>query len=225
MLRVSAVDKSYASGGQVIKVLSDVSLAITKGNSLSIQGPSGCGKSTLLHVLGALDKPDAGQIIFSQNNGVDISVHALQEKQADGYRRAQVGFVFQKFNLIDCLSVIDNILLPSKLNNSYHKDYVERLIETMQIGKHLKKLPSQLSGGEQQRVAIARALAHQPSMVLADEPTGNLDEENSQIVSRLLFDTCSELQTTLVLVTHSAQVAKQADLKMHMQNKTLCSVL
>ncbi|WP_371195624.1 ABC transporter ATP-binding protein [Glaciecola sp. SC05] len=221
MLNISAVNKTYLSGDTSLQVLKDVSLELQSGNSLSIQGPSGCGKSTLLHLLGALDNPDSGQIVYTPNQQTTINIHDLSEIQADEYRRKHIGFVFQKFNLIDCLSVYDNILLPSRLNQSEHQDYIALLIDTMQIAPHLKKLPNQLSGGEQQRVAIARALAHQPSMVLADEPTGNLDEDNSHIVSQLLFDTCTELKTTLIIVTHSAQVAQQATVQMKMHNKRL----
>lgn len=221
MLKITALNKCYLSANAPLQVLKDVSLNLKAGTSLSVQGPSGCGKSTLLHLLGALDKPDSGTIMITRSPDKAIEVHALNEVQADEYRRQHVGFVFQKFNLIDCLSVHDNILLPSKLNHLYNEQYIDSLISTLQIAAHLKKLPNQLSGGEQQRVAIARALAHQPSMVLADEPTGNLDEENAHIVSRLLFDTCTQLDTTLIIVTHSAKIAQQADVQMRMQNKRL----
>lgn len=223
MLQFSAVNKTYFSGSESLHVLRDVSFDLPKGKSVSIQGPSGCGKSTLLHLLGALDKPDSGAIMFSNEQNTTIHIDALTEVQADTYRRKHVGFVFQRFNLIDCLNVKDNILLPSKLNKVYHQQYIDSLIETLQIGAHLKKHPFQLSGGEQQRVAIARALAHQPDMVLADEPTGNLDEENSQIVSALLYNVCTELSTTLVIVTHSAHVAQQANVQLLMQNKKLAA--
>jgi putative ABC transport system ATP-binding protein len=221
VLEVYDVNKAFVSVATSTQVLQGVSFTLDNGKSLSIQGPSGCGKSTLLHLLGALDKPDSGTISFSPTAQQKIKVSALSESGADLCRRKHIGFVFQKFNLIDCLSVRDNIWLPSRLNGFDDDDYVESLVVTLGIQSHLHKLPNQLSGGEQQRVAIARALAHQPDLVLADEPTGNLDEENSDIVSELLFTTCRQLQTTLVIVTHSANVAKRADIQLRMHNKRL----
>ncbi|MFC4700561.1 ABC transporter ATP-binding protein [Glaciecola siphonariae] len=235
MLEIKALTKSYQAPESRIQVLERVDLSLAAGQSLSIQGPSGCGKSTLLHLIGALDKPDSGTIALKSgtssrtstthtNAGESFNVHELSETHADAYRRQHVGFVFQKFNLIDCLSVQDNIFLPSKLNGYNDNDYIMALIDALDIAKHVNKLPNQLSGGEQQRVAIARALAHKPRLVLADEPTGNLDEVNSDKVCQLLYQTCQQANAALVLVTHSSAVAKLADSQAHMQNKQLVRV-
>lgn len=225
MLRLIDVSKTYLSADTRVTVLNEVSLNVARGESISIEGPSGCGKSTLLHLIGALDKPDSGEVIFSvqdssQQNST-LALHNFTEKQADRYRRQHIGIVFQKFNLIDCISVYENISLPGRLNNHLNHPYITELIERLNIAQHMHKLPTQLSGGEQQRVAIARALAHKPQLVLADEPTGNLDEENSAMVARLLFETCQALNTTLIVVTHSPSVAQMASKQLHMHNKQL----
>lgn len=213
MLQIVNVSKSFKDGTTQQIILDALSFTIEKGKSVSIQGASGSGKSTLLHLLAALDKPDEGKILLSalSKANIDADITAFSESQADNYRMSTIGIVFQKYNLIDVVSVQDNIYLPAKLNAikgpKVDEVYVNYLIETLGISKHLNKLPNQLSGGEQQRVAIARALAHKPKLLLADEPTGNLDNQNSDIVSRLLIDTCAQLKTTLVLVTHSEKVA------------------
>lgn len=213
MLEIVNISKSFKDGTTQQTILDKLSFTIEKGKSVSIQGASGSGKSTLLHLLAALDKPDEGKILLSalSKANIDADITAFSEPQADNYRMSTIGIVFQKYNLIDVVSVLDNIYLPAKLNAikgpKVDEVYVNYLIETLGISKHLNKLPNQLSGGEQQRVAIARALAHKPKLLLADEPTGNLDNQNSDIVSRLLIDTCAQLNTTLVLVTHSEKVA------------------
>lgn len=241
MLQIVNISKSFEDGATQQKILDRLSFAIEAGKSVSIQGASGSGKSTLLHLLAALDKPDEGEILLtsaptslsstdlindSTNNTLDdttsstsshitTNITALSESQADNYRMSTIGMVFQKYNLIDVVSVLDNIYLPARLNaiNGRPVDaiYIDTLIEALGVSRHINKLPNQLSGGEQQRVAIARALAHKPKLLLADEPTGNLDNKNSDIVSRLLIDTCAQLNTTLVLVTHSERVAELTD--------------
>ena len=233
MLQIVNISKSFEDGTAQQKILDRLSFAIEAGKSVSIRGASGSGKSTLLHLLAALDKPDEGQILLgdvsnSDTNNASISdttnnisnntttdITALSESQADNYRMSTIGVVLERYNLIDVVSVLDNIYLPARLNaiNGRPVDvgYIDTLIETLGVSKHINKLPNQLSGGEQQRVAIARALAHKPKLLLADEPTGNLDNKNSDIVSRLLIDTCAQLNTTLVLVTHSERVAKLTD--------------
>ncbi len=215
MLQIVKLSKSFKDGTTQQKILDQLSFNIFAGQSVSIQGASGSGKSTLLHLLAALDKPDEGKILLnvSSSSGINTrtEINAFSEHQADKYRMSTIGIVFQKYNLIDVVSVLDNIYLPAKLNaiNGRQVDtsYINALIESLGISRHINKLPHQLSGGEQQRVAIARALAHKPKLLLADEPTGNLDSKNSDIVSRLLIDTCAQLNTTLVLVTHSERVA------------------
>lgn len=215
MLQIVKLSKSFKDGTTQQKILDQLSFEIVAGQSVSIQGASGSGKSTLLHLLAALDKPDEGKILLSasSNSGSDIEtdITIFSESLADNYRMSTIGIVFQKYNLIDVVSVLDNIYLLAKLNaingRQVDESYINHLIETLGVSRHINKLPNQLSGGEQQRVAIARALAHKPKLLLADEPTGNLDSKNSDIVSRLLIDTCAQLNTTLVLVTHSERVA------------------
>ena len=221
MLKIVNISKSFEDGTAQQKILDQLSFVIEAGKSVSIRGASGSGKSTLLHLLAALDKPDEGQILLGgvlrsdTTNNITNDITAFSESQADNYRMSKIGIVFQRYNLIDVVSVLDNIYLPARLNaiNSRPVDvgYINTMIEALGVSKHINKLPNQLSGGEQQRVAIARALAHKPKLLLADEPTGNLDNKNSDIVSRLLIDTCAQLKTTLVLVTHSERVAKLTD--------------
>jgi putative ABC transport system ATP-binding protein len=221
MLALKNLKKSYTDAGEKRSILSNVNLTISAGDSISIQGASGSGKSTLLHLLAALDKPDSGEILFTrsgllrgdthrsfnqaQHQNTDIT--QFTEKQADQYRQFEVGLIFQKFNLIDCITVMENVMLPAKITGKVQHDYIQELLDALDIHRHINKLPNQLSGGEQQRVAIARGLSHQPPLLLADEPTGNLDSKNSDLVSHLLVDTCKKLNTALVMVTHSEKVA------------------
>jgi putative ABC transport system ATP-binding protein len=241
MLQIVNISKSFEDGTAQKKILDRLSFAIEAGKSVSIRGASGSGKSTLLHLLAALDKPDEGQILLSgasssdtnnasisnTTNNISNDITALSESQADNYRMSTIGIVFQRYNLIDVVSVLDNIYLPARLNaingRAVDVGYIDTLIEALGVSKHINKLPNQLSGGEQQRVAIARALAHKPKLLLADEPTGNLDNKNSDIVSRLLIDTCAQLNTTLVLVTHSERVAKLTDQQVFLSEGRLVS--
>ena len=213
MLILKNLHKSYTDAGEKCNILKDVNLSINSGESISIQGASGSGKSTLLHLLAALDKPDSGSILLTDtnesiNDSVNIeNITHYTEKQADKYRQFQVGLIFQKFNLIDCITVMENIMLPAKITGKVDHEYTQKLLNALGIQSHINKLPNQLSGGEQQRVAIARGLSHQPPLLLADEPTGNLDSKNSDLVSQLLVDTCKRLNIALVMVTHSEKVA------------------
>ncbi len=233
MLKIVNISKSFEDGTAQQKILDRLSFVIEAGKSVSIRGASGSGKSTLLHLLAALDKPDEGQILLGgvirsdTTNNITNDITALSESQADNYRMSTIGIVFQRYNLIDVVSVLDNIYLPARLNaingRSVDVGYIDTIIEALGVSKHINKLPNQLSGGEQQRVAIARALAHKPKLLLADEPTGNLDNKNSDIVSRLLIDTCAQLKTTLVLVTHSERVAKLTDQQVFLSEGRLVS--
>ena len=233
MLKIVNISKSFEDGTAQQKILDRLSFVIEAGKSVSIRGASGSGKSTLLHLMAALDKPDEGQILLGgvlrsdTTNNKTNDITALSESQADNYRMSTIGIVFQRYNLIDVVSVLDNIYLPARLNaiNGRPVDvgYIDTIIEALGVSKHINKLPNQLSGGEQQRVAIARALAHKPKLLLADEPTGNLDNKNSDIVSRLLIDTCAQLKTTLVLVTHSERVAKLTDQQVFLSEGRLVS--
>lgn len=216
MIYAQQICKSYQDGDWRQAVLCDLDLNLPAGGQMSIQGESGSGKSTLLHLLAGLDKPDSGQLRVNQ-----LDLTSVGERQADHFRRSTVGLIFQRFNLVDCLSVYDNLCLPARLNNNLDSDYIQQLLDELGIAQHCKKLPNQLSGGEQQRVAIARALSHKPALLLADEPTGNLDNKNSGIVANLLYQQCHRLQTTLVVVTHSSAVAAQAQEHYLMQNGNL----
>lgn len=233
MLKIVNISKSFEDGTAQQKILDQLSFVIEAGKSVSIRGASGSGKSTLLHLLAALDKPDEGQILLGgvlrsdTTNTITNDITALSESQADNYRMSTIGIVFQRYNLIDVVSVLDNIYLPARLNaikgRPVDVGYIDTIIEALGVSKHINKLPNQLSGGEQQRVAIARALAHKPKLLLADEPTGNLDNKNSDLVSRLLIDTCAQLKTTLVLVTHSERVAKLTDQQVFLSEGRLVS--
>ncbi len=241
MLQIVNISKSFEDGRTQQNILDRLSFAIESGKSVSIRGASWSGKSTLLHLLAALDKPDEGEILLSAaptlnigtrsvnaaNDSLITNITALSESQADHYSMSPICFVFQKYNLIDVVSVLDNIYLPARLNaikgRPVDATYIDTLIAALGVSKHVNKLPNQLSGGEQQRVAIARALAHKPKLLLADEPTGNLDHKNSDIVSRLLIDTCAQLSTTLVLVTHSEKVAELTDQQVFLSEGRLVS--
>lgn len=222
MLVIEALNKSYIDAGKKHQILKNTHLRLEQGQSVSIVGESGSGKSTLLHLIGGLDKADSGKILLctdnhSTNNNRNNknspfdNIAEFDEKQADIYRKRDLGLIFQKYNLIDCISVLDNVLLPAQLNKNVNHAYIQTLLDALGISSLQHKLPSDLSGGEQQRVAIARALSHQPKLVLADEPTGNLDANNSAKVSRLLVDSCKSFNASLVLVTHSQEVAKLTD--------------
>lgn len=221
MLHINGLHKSYTDASEERTILKDLSLSVLQGESLSIQGASGCGKSTLLHLIGALDKPDSGEIILRYDDQ-HIDITQFTSTQADYFRQKDVGMIFQKFNLIDCISVKDNVYLPARINESKQQNidhaYIDSLLENLGVSQHINKLPNQLSGGEQQRVAIARALSHKPKLLLADEPTGNLDEDNSGKVSQLLVDTCRAHNTLLIMVTHSQQVAALTQRKLRLSN-------
>ena len=199
--------KSYGEGETLVKALDDVSLSVERGEFLSIIGTSGSGKSTLLHMLGGLDNPTEGKVIID-----DKDISGLKGDQLCIFRRRKIGFIFQSFNLVPSISVYDNIVLPLQLDGKKaDKDYIDNVIETLGIEKKLKVLPSKLSGGQQQRVAIARALASKPAIILADEPTGNLDTKTSQDVLGLLKTTGNKFNQTIVMITHNDEIAQMAD--------------
>ena len=199
--------KYYGEGETLVKALDDVSLSVERGEFLSIIGTSGSGKSTLLHMLGGLDNPTEGKVIID-----DKDISGLKGDQLCIFRRRKIGFIFQSFNLVPSISVYDNIVLPLQLDGKKaDKDYIDNVIETLGIEKKLKVLPSKLSGGQQQRVAIARALASKPAIILADEPTGNLDTKTSQDVLGLLKTTGNKFNQTIVMITHNDEIAQMAD--------------
>lgn len=238
MLSLKNLQKSYIDAGEKHTILNNVNLSIMPGDSISIQGASGSGKSTLLHLLAALDKPDSGEILLTSSSGSSSTnnkmpkdpqtlthdITQFTEKQADQYRQFQVGLIFQRFNLIDCITVMENIMLPAKITGNVQYEYIRNLLNALGIERHINKLPNQLSGGEQQRVAIARGLSHRPHLLLADEPTGNLDSKNSDTVSQLLVDTCKTLNTSLVMVTHSEKVASLTQQQWYLNDGRLSQI-
>lgn len=209
MIEVCGVTKSFFRGGAEIPVLRGLSCAIPEGSFAFIVGPSGSGKSTLLYLLGALDEPTAGEVLVA---GKRLS--ELPTGERDEFRRREVGFVFQSFNLLSNLSAVDNVLVPYLPTNEAgaRRQEAEQLLKQVGLGHRLDHRPAQLSGGEQQRVAIARALLKRPSLVLADEPTGELDSENGEEIYRYLRRLQSERNSTVVAVTHDRSYIQPGDL-------------
>lgn len=216
MIHVNGLVKQITDGHSHKSILDELDFHLEAKQSVAISGESGSGKSTLLHILAALDNADRGVIKVA-----GLALNTMSEVQADQFRKKHLGIVFQQFNLIDCLSVWDNITFPARLNGLPIDQYHNDLLAQLGLNTHRNKLPVNLSGGEQQRVAIARALSHKPSLVLADEPTGNLDDNNSQRVTELLFGLCKTLGLTLVVVTHSSKVSAYADTQLWLQNGRL----
>ncbi|GGF70612.1 ABC transporter ATP-binding protein [Alteromonas lipolytica] len=206
MIAVSELTKTYA--GASSPIIDGLSLQVKAGQSASIQGASGCGKSTLLALLAGFEQSDSGSI-----NIAGQPLQTLTTSQADTFRKNHLGVIFQQFNLLECFNVWDNVAFTARLKGNYDKARQTLLLENLGLAHHFKSPVSRLSGGEQQRVAIARALNHQPEVVLADEPTGNLDEQTSDSVSNLLFAYCQEQGASLVVVTHSGDVASRAQMQ------------
>ncbi|MBP0938669.1 ABC transporter ATP-binding protein [Pseudomonas alliivorans] len=202
MLQVRDVFKNYTTAQGPLAVLRGVDLQMTRGDSLALMGESGSGKSTLLHLIAGLDHADSGTIEIAGQR-LDL----MTESQLANWRRTEIGLVFQQFNLIGSLKVADNLAFQARLAGRYDPAWQARLIERLGLGELLDRYPEQLSGGQQQRVAIGRALASRPGLLLADEPTGNLDETTSDEVLQLLLDLLDDSATTLLMVTHSPRIA------------------
>ena len=207
ILKTENLTKTYGTGEAKVEALRGVDLTVNKGEFLSIVGTSGSGKSTLLHMLGGLDRPTEGKVII---DGKDI--FSLKDEELTIFRRRKIGFVFQAFNLVPVMSVYENIVLPIELDGEKpNQELVNEIINTLGLSEKLKAYPSQLSGGQQQRVAIARALASAPAIILADEPTGNLDSKTTQDVMGLLKVTSQKFAQTIVMITHNDEIAQLAD--------------
>ena len=207
ILETKALHKHYGSGETEVRALDGVDLTVEKGEFAAVVGTSGSGKSTLLHMLGGLDRPTSGSVTV---DGKDI--FSLKDEALTIFRRRKIGFVFQNYNLVPVLSVYENIVLPIQLDGQKpDAAYVDQIIETLGLEKKLRNLPNNLSGGQQQRVAIARALAAKPAIILADEPTGNLDSKTSQDVMALLKITSEKFAQTIVMITHNEEIAQTAD--------------
>ena len=214
MVKTTALSKHYHAGTQTVIALDGVDFEVKEREFVSIIGKSGCGKSTLLHMIGGLDRPTSGTV---RVDGVDLS--KMNEEQLALFRRRKAGFVFQQYNLIPDLNVYDNITFPLELDGTIiDKEFIQELVKTLHIADKLEMFPSMLSGGEQQRVAIARALATKPAIILADEPTGNLDTSASHDVIGLLKVIAEKYQQTLIVITHDLDIAQMADRTVRLQD-------
>lgn len=207
ILKVEHLTKIYGSGDSEVRAVDDVSFSVEKGEFLAIIGPSGSGKSTLLHILGGVDRPTSGKVYM---NGQDV--YAQNEDQLAIFRRREVGLIYQFYNLIPVFDVVENMMLPVLMDGrSVNRERLEELLVTLGLTDRRKNLPNQLSGGQQQRVSIGRALMNAPAVVLADEPTGNLDSKNSQEIVELLRMSNRKYGQTLIVITHDENIALQAD--------------
>lgn len=207
VLRIEHLSKVYGKGDTAIKALDDVSFSVDKGEFVAIVGPSGSGKSTLLHMLGGVDRPTSGKVFVDRTD-----VYSLDETQLAIFRRRQIGLIYQFYNLIPILTVEENIQLPLLLDqHKVDRKQFEDIVKTLNLQNRLNHLPNQLSGGQQQRVSIGRALMNQPAIILADEPTGNLDSKNGSEIIDLLKMFNKSLHQTLIMITHDERIALQAD--------------
>lgn len=206
-IEIKNLNKIYGKGEVEVKALNNINLEINEGEFVAIVGASGSGKSTLLHLLGGVDKPNSGEVILNGTN-----MYSLKERELSILRRRKIGFVFQFFNLIPVLTAEENIEMPVLLDGGkMDKEYKAELLKILGLEERKKHHPAQLSGGQQQRVSIGRALANKPSLILADEPTGNLDSKNSKEILELLKYSAKKYHQTLILITHDLAIAKEAD--------------
>jgi putative ABC transport system ATP-binding protein len=207
ILKVENLSKQYGDGETAVKALDDVSFTVQKGEFVAIMGPSGSGKSTLLHMLGGVDRPTSGKVYVDNTD-----IYKLDETQLAIFRRRQIGLIYQFYNLIPVLTVEENITLPLLLDQQKVDDkQLKSIVKTLELGNRLNHLPNQLSGGQQQRVSIGRALMNNPAIMLADEPTGNLDSKNSTEIIELLKMFNKTYQQTLLIITHDERIALQAE--------------
>lgn len=208
------VSKSYLTGGNKLEVLKGVNLEIEKGEFVTVYGPSGSGKTTLLNIIGGLDDFDGGEVMVGNEDISNLSDHRLSE-----YRRRHVGYIFQMFNLIPVLTAYENIVYPLVLDKAeINRSYIEELMNDLGIIEKKDAFPNELSGGQQQRVAIARALANDPDIILADEPTGNLDSDTGRDVLEVLMNGVRKYGRTLLMITHNEEIAKMADRIVHIRD-------
>ena len=228
LIEAKNVSKTYGSGGSQVTALWEVTLTIKPGDFLSIMGPSGSGKSTLLHLLSGLDRPTAGRLLY---DGQDI--YGMSDRELSAFRRRRIGFIFQQFQLLPVLTAQENILMPLLLDGRKAtgpkggqkiSSYLEQLTDLLGLSDRLTHLPHELSGGQQQRVAIGRALIMRPALVLADEPTGNLDSQNSQDVMDLLCSAARHYQQTVLMITHNRDLASSADRVFQVTDGVVCEL-
>ncbi len=214
ILKASHLKKYYGKEESLVKALDDVNVSVEEGQFVAIIGTSGSGKSTLLHMLGGLDRPTSGSVQV-ENKSMDT----MTEEQLTVFRRQRIGFIFQNYNLVPYLTTYENIVLPVRLDGKREdKKFLEEIIHFLELEEKLSNYPSHLSGGQQQRVAIARALVSKPAIILADEPTGNLDSCTSDKVISLLKMTSEKFQQTIVMITHNPEIAQKADLKIRIED-------
>lgn len=207
MLQLNSLKKSYLQGSQEIEIFKNLNFELSEGRRVAIMGKSGSGKSTLLSLISGIIKPNEGDIFLDS-----VSYKDLEEGELNDFRATHIGFVFQNFHLVSYLNALENVMLPAKVCNiAQAKEKATKLLESVGLSHRLDHLPSQLSGGEKQRVAIARALIHNPKIILADEPSGNLDDETGKAVMDILFELIKQNNTTLILVTHSKDVATRCE--------------
>jgi putative ABC transport system ATP-binding protein len=219
LVRLSDITKGYKRGAQVVPVLSGISFDIAAGEFLSLMGPSGSGKSTLLNLIAGIDQPDSGALLV---DGVNIGT--LSEVELADWRAHNVGFIFQFYNLMPVLTAFENVELPlllSRLSRAERRDHVEAVLDLVGLQDRMTHYPNELSGGQQQRVAIARALVSDPHLIVADEPTGDLDRESAEDVLKLMQTLNRELNKTIIMVTHDARAAAHADAIMHLEKGEL----
>ena len=219
ILKIKNLSKTYGKNEAKVDALKNIDLSINKGEFVAIVGPSGSGKSTLLHLIGGVDKPSEGSVYIN-----DVNIYNLKEKDLSIFRRRNVGLIYQFYNLIPVLSVKENILLPAELDNrKIDKEYLDDLLKTLGLKERENHLPNELSGGQQQRTSIGRALVNRPAIVLADEPTGNLDSKNSKEVLELLKLSVKKYNQTLIMITHDNNIALQADRVITIEDGTIKS--
>jgi putative ABC transport system ATP-binding protein len=219
ILETKDLRKVYGSGEAEVRALDGINLTVNDGEFVTVVGSSGSGKSTLLHMLGGLDRPTSGTVIV---DGQDLS--RLKDEELTIFRRRKIGFVFQSYNLVPVLSVWENVVLPVELDGGkLDKTYIDQIIRTLGLENKLTNLPNTLSGGQQQRVAIARALAAKPAIILADEPTGNLDSRTSQDVMGLLKISSERFSQTIVMITHNEELAQMADRTVRIEDGRIVS--
>ncbi len=214
VLSTQGLKKHYGKEPHIVRALDGIDIAVEAGEFVAVVGMSGSGKSTLLHMLGGLDKPTDGKVIV---DGQELA--KMSDEQLTIFRRRNVGFVFQSYNLVPILSVYENIVLPIELDgNTIDRAFIDEIIDTLGLGEKRDNLPNMLSGGQRQRVAIARALATKPSILLADEPTGNLDTKTSQDVLGVLKMTSTKFHQTMMMITHNEQIAQLSDRVIHIED-------
>lgn len=220
ILVVENLSKIYESGLEELHVIKDLDLKLEKGKKLIITGESGCGKSTLLNIIGGLDSPSKGNIFVD-----NYKINEIKEEDLYTYRNRVIGFIFQFHFLLKELTAQENVMLPMFISGKTKKESSEKALELLnrvKLDRRTNHYPSQLSGGERQRVAVARAMINKPKLILADEPTGNLDEENSRVVEELLFSLVEEENASLVLVTHDKKLSEKGDIRMNLEKGKLC---